>query len=164
MEPALLVPAAAVLVLGLHLVTDLAFRAAVAIGRTDIRLAPAIRTAIVGCVAGVLLVSALRMPAAATTPPPAVRLSQTVNDTAEPTDVGSEVQVVANEDSSVSYTVVRGDSLWRIAKRVLESRGAPPTGSDVAEFWRSIYESNRTLIGSDPNLIHPGQVFMIPGG
>jgi LysM repeat protein len=52
---------------------------------------------------------------------------------------------------SQSYTVVKGDSLSKIAKRVLGD----------ASLWPRIYEANRSII-SDPDLIHPGQVLTIP--
>jgi len=51
-----------------------------------------------------------------------------------------------------TYTVVRGDSLWKIAKKFYGS------GSK----WPTIYNANRKLIGGNPNLIHPGQVLTIP--
>ncbi|MFE2235878.1 transglycosylase family protein [Streptomyces sp. JL2001] len=45
-----------------------------------------------------------------------------------------------------SYTVAPGDSLSRIAR---EER--------VKGGWQRLYEANRTVVGSDPDLIHPGQ-------
>ncbi len=51
-----------------------------------------------------------------------------------------------------TYTVVRGDSLWKIAKRFYGS------GSK----WRTIFNANRSIIGANANLIYPGQVFVIP--
>jgi nucleoid-associated protein YgaU len=51
-----------------------------------------------------------------------------------------------------SYTVVSGDSLSKIAKRYYGD----------ANQWRRIYEANREQI-KDPDLIHPGQRFRIPG-
>ncbi|MGI9586188.1 MAG: LysM peptidoglycan-binding domain-containing protein [Acidimicrobiia bacterium] len=164
MEPALLLAVAALLTLGLHILVDLSFGAVVAIGRADVRWSPAIRTAIVGCMAGLLLLTALRMPVAASTPPPAVRLSEMVSDPSESIRNRVGKPALAEEDSSNSYTVERGDSLWRIAKSVLESRDLSASGPDVAEFWRTIYRANSTLIGSDPNLIYPGQVLEIPEG
>ena len=50
-----------------------------------------------------------------------------------------------------TYTVVKGDSLSRIAQR---EYGA-------ADKWRRIYDANRDQI-KDPDLIHPGQVLTIP--
>lgn len=52
-----------------------------------------------------------------------------------------------------SYTVVKGDYLWKIAAK-----------DDIygdAYAWTRIYTSNRDLI-KDPNLIFPNQVFQIP--
>ena len=53
-----------------------------------------------------------------------------------------------------SYTVVSGDCLWMIAKSFY---------GDGAR-WPELYEANRELIGSNPNLIYPGQVLAIPQG
>ena len=51
-----------------------------------------------------------------------------------------------------TYTVVKGDSLSRIAKDFYGDAGK----------WRTIYEANRAVIGENPDLIKPGQVFTIP--
>lgn len=50
-----------------------------------------------------------------------------------------------------TYTVVRGDSLSKIAKREYGS----------ANRWRAIFEANRDQL-DDPDLIKPGQVLKIP--
>lgn len=50
------------------------------------------------------------------------------------------------------YTVVAGDTLWRIAERFLGS----------GKRWRGIHVLNRDEIGSNPDLIHPGQQLLIP--
>jgi nucleoid-associated protein YgaU len=49
------------------------------------------------------------------------------------------------------YTVVKGDSLSKIAKRFYGSAGE----------WKKIYEANKDAI-KNPDLIHPGQTFRIP--
>jgi nucleoid-associated protein YgaU len=56
-------------------------------------------------------------------------------------------------DSTVltSYTVVAGDTLSKIAQRLLGS----------GQLFPLIFEANRPLL-TDPNLIHPGQVLTIP--
>jgi nucleoid-associated protein YgaU len=51
-----------------------------------------------------------------------------------------------------TYTVKKGDSLSKIAKR---------TYGD-AQQWRRIYEANREIIGDNPDLIHPGQALKLP--
>jgi len=56
-------------------------------------------------------------------------------------------------EASDTYTVKPGDSLWAIAQRFSPRGGAG---------WTELYELNKTTIGSDPNLIHPGQLLVIP--
>lgn len=58
----------------------------------------------------------------------------------------TNVTVIAN------HTVVTGDTLRKISEKYYGS----PDG------WASIYEMNKALIGSDPNLLRPGQVLKIP--
>jgi hypothetical protein len=53
-----------------------------------------------------------------------------------------------------TYTVVDGDNLWGISKRFLGD----------GSRWRQLYEANRAVVGSDPDLILPGQVLQIPAG
>lgn len=54
--------------------------------------------------------------------------------------------------SSQTYTVVRGDCLWNIAKKFYGN------GSK----YTVIYNANKGVIGGNPNLIYPGQVLTIP--
>lgn len=53
---------------------------------------------------------------------------------------------------ATTYTVVKGDCLWNIAKKFYGS------GSK----YSVIYNANRSTIGGNPNLIYPGQVLTIP--
>jgi hypothetical protein len=53
--------------------------------------------------------------------------------------------------ASGEITVIKGNSLWRIARRIY--------GQGVK--FTLIYEANKTQI-KDPNLIYPGQVFSLP--
>ena len=50
-----------------------------------------------------------------------------------------------------TYTVVKGDSLSKIAQREYGD----------AQKWRQIYEANRDQI-SNPDLIYPGQTLTLP--
>lgn len=55
--------------------------------------------------------------------------------------------------------VGRGDTLWSIAAAHL------PAGADIHDIdrgWRALYASNRSLIGSDPDLITPGSRLRLP--
>ena len=49
-----------------------------------------------------------------------------------------------------TYTVKRGDSLSKIA-------------SKYGISWRDLYNQNKSVIGSNPNLIYAGQKYTIPG-
>ncbi|WMI81602.1 LysM peptidoglycan-binding domain-containing protein [Anaerotignum sp. MB30-C6] len=50
------------------------------------------------------------------------------------------------------YTVAKGDSLSKIARKVYGD----------ASKWPKIYEANKSMIGKNPNLIFPGQVYVLP--
>lgn len=56
--------------------------------------------------------------------------------------------------------VVRpGDSLWRIAAARL---GPGATAAEITAEWHRIYATNRATVGSDPDLIEPGQRLRLP--
>ncbi|HVF39544.1 MAG TPA: LysM peptidoglycan-binding domain-containing protein [Gemmatimonadaceae bacterium] len=67
-------------------------------------------------------------------------------------DVTSGASSTAESTTNQTYTVKSGDSLSKIAKRIYGD----------ANEWHRIYEANRDKI-KDPDLIHPGQEFTIPG-
>ena len=73
-------------------------------------------------------------------------------------DRGTTVQPVA-ATSSGDHVVQAGESLWTIA-----ASGLPPdTGTaDVANASAAWYDANRTTIGPDPDVIHPGQQLVAP--
>jgi LysM repeat protein len=50
------------------------------------------------------------------------------------------------------YVVRPGDTLSGIAGAL-----------DVRGGWQALYETNRTVIGADPDVIHPGTVLVLPG-
>jgi nucleoid-associated protein YgaU len=66
-------------------------------------------------------------------------------------DVESGSSSTAPAPSGRSYTVVKGDSLSKIAKHLYGD----------AQKWRKIYDANRDQI-KNPDLIYPGQTFTIP--
>jgi resuscitation-promoting factor RpfA len=55
--------------------------------------------------------------------------------------------------------VVRGDTLWDIAAARL---GTNATNPEIAAEWPRWYAKNRELIGSNPDLIFPGQRLLPP--
>lgn len=76
----------------------------------------------------------------------------TVNVTTKKAKVSSTATRVDNTEAAQTYTVVKGDCLWNIAKKFYGS-GAQYT---------VIYNANTAVIGSNPNLIYPRQVLTIP--
>ena len=57
--------------------------------------------------------------------------------------------------------VRRGDSLWDIAARHL---GPDASAADVAVEWPRWHQANRDVIGTDPDLLIPGQRLVPPVG
>lgn len=76
---------------------------------------------------------------------PAVKVSTVVN---RPSGLNSRPDT---RSDIKTYSVVKGDSLWAIAKKYY---------GNGSQFMK-IYEANKDKI-KDPNLIYPGQVFTIP--
>lgn len=69
-----------------------------------------------------------------------------------PVATQTQTRAVNNSNNtSTNYTVVKGDCLWKIAKRFY----------GVGSRWTEIYNANKSKI-KNPNLIYPGQVFAIP--
>ena len=60
--------------------------------------------------------------------------------------------VAADKPAETTYTVQAGDTLWGIAQKLL-GNGA---------LYTKIYEANKDVIGSNPDVIKVGQVFKIP--
>ncbi len=78
------------------------------------------------------------------TPPPPAAVATPAAPPAPP--------AVTPEPEAISYTVKPGDTLANIAAW-FELNG-----------FTNLYEANRAIIGSNPDLIRPGQVFTITGG
>lgn len=69
-----------------------------------------------------------------------------------PVAVQTQSRTVENtEDTTQYYKVVKGDCLWKIAKKFYGD----------GNRWREIYNANKNKI-KNPNLIYPNQVFIIP--
>ena len=66
-------------------------------------------------------------------------------------DVQSGSSSTAPADMPRMYTVVAGDSLSKIAKRVYGD----------SSKWHAIFDANRDKI-KNPDLIHPGEVLTLP--
>lgn len=57
------------------------------------------------------------------------------------------------------YVVMPGDTLWDLAAGELGEQATDPA---VAAYWQRIHRHNRTVIGTDPDLILPGQQLRVP--
>jgi nucleoid-associated protein YgaU len=113
-------------------------------------------------------------PATATVAPPIVRLADDPGSSDTPVVDGPSRPGGRSGNSprpghrspdtaGVEYIVEPGDCLWRIARSIIEERtGTNPSNAEIARFWPVIYEANRGTIGSNPNLIFPGQRLAIP--
>ena len=71
----------------------------------------------------------------------------------------AQPDAVTASGAAGTYTVERGDSLWKITQRML---GEDASIDQIAAAWPVLYESNRGVIGGNPSLIFAGQVLQIP--
>lgn len=60
----------------------------------------------------------------------------------------------ASKEAMAEHTVEEGETLSRIALHYYGNAGEM--------YWRHIYEANKEVIGDNPGMIKPGQVFQIP--
>lgn len=81
---------------------------------------------------------------------PSSTIAQTIVDTPVPV-AGAPARDIPPKESGKSHVVVTGENLTSIARK--------ETGSTN---WKPIYEANKNIIGSNPNLIKVGQVLIIP--
>ncbi len=92
--------------------------------------------------------SAAALPAAAQatpTSPPA---------TAGPFDRPATAPPVLGRTIPAAVVVTPGDTLWHIAADALR---AGATDAEIDRAWRRWYAANSAVVGTDPDLIHPGQ-------
>ena len=97
-------------------------------------------------------------PAAAPKPTPAPAKPTTAAPKPTPAPAGPTV-TAPQPGAAKRYVVVRGDSLWEITERQL---GPGATAEQVARSWQDVYDANRAVIGSNPDIIRPGQTLTIP--
>ena len=78
--------------------------------------------------------------------------TSTVNTSpSAPTSTGGATVPVPTPHPSSQYTVQPGDSLWSIAANHLGG----------GYNWTELYNWNRSVVGSNPNLIYPGEVLTL---
>ena len=59
---------------------------------------------------------------------------------------------------SSTHRVRYGDTLWQIAAEALQTEDH----AAIASYWPRVYETNRDVIGTDPDKLFPGQVLRLP--
>lgn len=57
--------------------------------------------------------------------------------------------------------VKHGDSLWKIAERHLEANGGQASNAEIQKLVNHVYETNKAVIGDNPNLIFDHQKLVI---
>ena len=70
-----------------------------------------------------------------------------------PTGVSADWPGAGHGPRGSAVVVAPGDCLWDIAERRLRR----PTARDIAAAWPQWWQRNRRVIGTDPDVIHPGQ-------
>ena len=61
-----------------------------------------------------------------------------------------------------TWRVEPGDHLWAIAHQVVTAASPHARDTDLGAYWIRLIEANRGVVGEDPDLIHPGQVIVLP--
>ncbi|MBT2466328.1 LysM peptidoglycan-binding domain-containing protein [Streptomyces sp. ISL-66] len=97
--------------------------------------------------------SAPRTPTAAPAPPPAARpASHTPTPASAAHKAVPAAPMKPAPKAQRTYTVRPGDSLSAIARRELGNEGR----------WRELYAMNKGVVGSNPDMIHPGMKLTLP--
>lgn len=121
-------------------------------------LTPPVLRRIVAIAVGVSVASGAS-PALGAVPDPTGSGPSAEDTTASPPVPRAGLPPLDRPASPRAITVAPGDSLWRLAAAHL---GAGATANDIAAEWPRWFEANRAVIGTNPDLIHPGQQLTPP--
>lgn len=77
-----------------------------------------------------------------------------------PPDRGSSLDPAQSTPGSSTIVVHAGDTLWSITDDLLGPASDSP--SEIAASWPLLHEANRDVIGTDPDLLEPGQELLVP--
>jgi hypothetical protein len=64
-----------------------------------------------------------------------------------------------------TWVIRAGDNLWSVAEATLaRAWGRPPSDAEIDGYWTTLITANRARLahGDDPDLVFPGQVFVLP--
>ena len=77
--------------------------------------------------------------------------------------VPAAIEIPASDDRPAETWLVEvGDHLWSIAAETVLERDGTTDEAAVARYWRRLIDENRTVIGADADIIHPGLVLTLP--
>jgi hypothetical protein len=136
-----------------------------ALGLPERAVAGLWRPAAVRALVGVSLLCGVTPAAAATPSPPPAPAGSSGSDLTvlsglplpERPALGDQAREPA--PAPATRRVRPGDSLWSVAADLL---GARPTPAEVDRAWRTLYRANRSRVGDDPDLLHPGITLRLP--
>ena len=102
-----------------------------------------------------------------TTRPPAAVAPTAVAPTVPPlapTAPASTAPSAAATPAPGSWTVRPGDDFWSIADSVVGASPSPGDTAGVTRYWVRLIQANRSRLAdpTDPNLLFPGQVLVLP--
>jgi len=140
---------------GLVAAVAVAARACLAGRRVAGALQPRFVRRCVTALAGLAAPLAAQVSAATAAPAPAP-----VHAVVEPARLERWTPAHPTSTGTSGYVVVRGDTLWDIARRHLSG---PATDAEIAQAWPRWYSANRTVIGPDPGRLVPGTRLRVPG-
>ncbi len=101
---------------------------------------------------------------AATTAPPQPTTTTSASDLRGGVVPAPHERPNAAGPAVATWTVRRGDNFWEVASSVLRARtGEAPTPAQIVRYWSTLITSNEDRIASgNPNLIYPGERFIVP--
>ena len=117
-----------------------------------------------GPVAATAAVTATQ-PAATTSPKPAPTKAPVPTASPEPAaPVTGPQQGGTVTKKAYTFKIARGDTLWEITQTALRSTGRSTSNASTAAYVAKLYAANRSVIGSDPDLILVGTTVTWPAG
>lgn len=81
------------------------------------------------------------------------------------TPSGGPASTVADDRGIRTVSIERGDSVWSVSEdRLEEDLGRDAADPEIAPYWREVVDANRDRFVQlgDPNLVHVGQVLVLP--